>query len=227
MSNKLITLGINTTTRDCSVALLVDDKEFIAREYNERGHEGVILGLMDKLLHESGVTKNELELLAFGQGPGAFTGIRVATATVQGLAFGLKLPVVPVSDLLNISYQHFLSTGQKKIIACVDARMDEVYAAGIEWSDSGFSYFMDETLLKPENLKIDSPDEVVGIGNGFEVFPDLIESLKIKVEESNFELVPTGLAAAQLSRMEFLKGNTVEAGDALPVYLRNEVAWKQ
>ncbi|NNC98162.1 MAG: tRNA (adenosine(37)-N6)-threonylcarbamoyltransferase complex dimerization subunit type 1 TsaB, partial [Gammaproteobacteria bacterium] len=158
------TLAINTTTRYCSVALLVGDKEFVAEEYSERGHEGIILSLMDQVFAESHTTKQDVELLAFGRGPGAFTGIRVATATAQGLAFGLNLPVVPVSDLLNISFQHFKASEEKTIAACVDARMDEIYAAIIEWSDHSYEYIKPEALLKPDDFQCES--SLCGVGNG-------------------------------------------------------------
>ena len=226
MADKPITLGINTTTRDCSVALLVEDKTFVASEYSERGHEGIVLNLMDRIFQESGVNKNEVEVLAFGRGPGAFTGIRVATAMTQGLAVGLGIPVVPVSDLLNIAHQHFLATGKTSIASCVDARMQEIYSAVIDCSSTGYRYIQNEALLSPSNWQYDSDALLCGVGNGFEMFPDLVDQLNIDPQNSDFSLVPTGLAAAQIGRSEFIKGNAVEAAEALPVYLRNEVAWK-
>ena len=226
MKNKPITLGINTTTRYISVALLVGDKEYIAEEYSERGHEGIILNLMDMVFAEAEVTKHDVELLAFGRGPGAFTGIRVATALTQGLAVGLKLPVVPVSDLLNIAYQHHLKTGEQTVAACFDARMKEVYTAVLDFSNSEVEYLQDEALLSPSKFIISTSKKIVGVGNGFIEFPELILQLEIDEAASIYDLVPTALATAFLGRINFAKGNAVEAADALPVYLRNEVAWK-
>ena len=225
MKNNPITLGINTTTRYISVALLVGDKEYIAEEYSERGHEGIILNLMDKVFAEAEISKRDVELLAFGRGPGAFTGIRVATALTQGLAVGLGLPVVPVSDLLNVAYQHHIKTGAKNIAACFDARMKEVYAAVYQFTNSEVKPLQEEALLNPMNF-ICKEKGLVGIGNGFTEFPELVSQLKIDVSNSDYELVPSALATAVLGRQEFSNGNTVEAADALPVYLRNEVAWK-
>lgn len=227
MTKQAITLGINTTTRDCSVALLVGEQSFVAEEYSERGHEGIALNLMDKVFTEASVSKRDVELLAFGRGPGAFTGIRVATAMTQGLAFGLDIPVVPVSDLLNIAYQHFQTTGESRIATCVDARMKEVYCAIVELSESDFVYVQDEALMSPENWTVDSGLSLAGVGNGFIEFPELVSQLSIDESQSNFNLAPTALAAAELARKEYALGNAVEAADALPVYLRNEVAWKQ
>ncbi len=225
MNNKPITLGINTTTRYISVALLVGDKEYLAEDYSERGHEGIILALMDKVFSKAQITKQDVELLAFGRGPGAFTGIRVATALTQGLAVGLNLPVVPVSDLLNVAYQHNQKTHVKTIAACFDARMKEVYAAVLDFSQSEPQYLQAEALLSPENFVVDTT-ELYGVGNGFSEFPDLVSQLNLDIENSDFELVPTALATAILGRLDFTKGLAVEAADALPVYLRNEVAWK-
>ncbi len=225
MKNNPITLGINTTTRYISVALLVGDKEYIAEEYSERGHEGIILNLMDNVFAEAEITKRDVDLLAFGRGPGAFTGIRVATALTQGLAVGLGLPVVPVSDLLNIAYQHHVKTGSKNIAACFDARMKEVYAAVVGFSNSEARYLQEEALISPENFTYKQKD-LVGVGNGFTEFPELVSQLVLNEALSDFDLVPTALATALIGRKEFVRGNTVEAADALPVYLRNEVAWK-
>lgn len=220
-----ITLGINTTTRYISVALLVGDKEYIAEEYSERGHEGIILNLMDKVFAEAEISKRDVELLAFGRGPGAFTGIRVATALTQGLAVGLGLPVVPVSDLLNIAYQHHIKTGEENIAACFDARMKEVYAAVFQFSNTEGNYLQQEALLCP-NKFICKEKDLIGVGNGFTEFPELVSQLELDEALSDFELVPIALATAVLGRKEYAKGNAVEAADALPVYLRNEVAWK-
>ena len=224
--NEPITLGINTTTRDCSVALLVGDQAFIAEEYSERGHEGIVLNLMDQVFAESGISKYDVELLAFGRGPGAFTGIRVATAMTQGLAFGLSIPVVPVSDLLNIAYQHHQVRGESNIATCIDARMNEIYCAIIEFSDSSYVYTQEEKLLSPESWSNETGKQLAGVGNGFSEFPDLVKQLNLDEKKSNFELVPSALAGAELARKEYALGNAVEAADALPVYLRNEVAWK-
>jgi len=226
LNKRPITLGINTTTRFCSVALLVGDKKYEAQEYSERGHEGIVLTLMDDLLAQADIGKKDIELLAFGRGPGAFTGIRVATATTQGLAVGLGIPVVPVSDLLNIAYQHNQSSNERRIASCVDARMHEIYCGIIEFSESSYVYIQEEKLQSPKNWNNEFESEFVGVGNGFSEFPELIEQLNINIKQSNFELVPTALAAAELAREEYASGKAVVAAEALPVYLRNEVAWK-
>ncbi len=225
MKKNPTTLGINTSTRYISVALLVGEKKYIAEDYSERGHEGIVLDLMDKVFSDAEITKRDVELLAFGRGPGAFTGIRVATALTQGLAVGLDLPVVPVSDLLNVAFQHYQKTNAKIIAACFDARMKEVYAAVLDFSNSEPEYLLEEALLSPEKFIVQAAD-ISGVGNGFSEFPDLVSQLNLDVENSDFELVPTALATAILGRLDFAKGLAVEAADALPVYLRNEVAWK-
>ena len=225
MKKNPTTLGINTSTRYISVALLVGEKKYIAEDYSERGHEGIILKLMDKVFADAGITKRDVELLAFGRGPGAFTGIRVATALTQGLAVGLDLPVVPVSDLLNVAFQHYQKTNAKIIAACFDARMKEVYAAAFDFSGDEVQYLQEEALLSPEKFIVEVAD-ISGVGNGFSEFPELVSQLNVDVENSGFDLVPTALATAILGRLDFAKGFAVEAADALPVYLRNEVAWK-
>jgi len=211
-------LAINTTTRDCSVALIHAGQSYVATEYSERGHDGIVLALVDNVLEQAGIKKQTIECLAFGRGPGAFTGIRVATAVTQGLAVGLDVPVVPVSDLLNIAYQQHLTTNQNHIITCIDARMGEIYSAEFEFSEESFVYKQEEQLLKPDVLMAESS---IGAGNGFTEYPELIDRLSLNSNHSDFTLVPTALAAAQLALRYNLP--RVSAIDALPVYLRNDV----
>jgi len=193
---------------------------------------------MDKVFAESKITKHDVELLAFGRGPGAFTGIRVATALTQGLSVGLKLPVAPVSDLLNLAYQQHKKVYRQscsslgrpfRYAVAVDARMQEIYCCVIEFIDkeySEYSYSYQEALIKPADWKLDQNNYYIALGNAFEEFPDLSKAMKINATLSDYSLVPTALATAQLGRLDYAKGKAVEAADALPVYLRNEVAWK-
>jgi len=229
MPNQL--LAINTTTRECSVALIANEDIYSASEYSERGHDGIVLGLIEQVLQESGLSKKDISCLAFGRGPGAFTGIRVATAVTQGLAVGLNLKVIPVSDLLNVAYQHHQATGHKRVAVSFDARMGEVYAAVYEFAENNYQLAIEEQLAKPEQflhqLELLS-NSLVGVGNGFSEFSELNSSKNIIQEESNFALFPTALATAQLAQWMLILGyECVDAFDALPVYLRNDVAHKK
>jgi len=232
-------LAINTSTRECSVALLVGDSEFTASEYSERGHDGIVLALIDQVLKQAELTKSQIDLIAFGRGPGAFTGIRVATAVTQGLAVGLNIKVVPVSDLMNIAYQQFLETGAQSIITCIDARMGEIYAAVFEVKQGVVSALQDEQLIKPSvwpqslepflSMSVNNErPKLIGVGNGFQEFPELVKQIPLDLERSNFTLFPTALITAKLAVLHIDNGfKAVSAIDALPVYLRNDVAHKK
>lgn len=227
MNNHSRILAINTTTRECSVALLSNGQSYVATEYSERGHDGIVLILIDQVLEQANLKKSDIELLAFGRGPGAFTGIRVATAVTQGLAVGLGVKVIPVSDLANIAYQHYKTSGEKTMAACFDARMGEIYAGVFTVRDDYLSSHQNERLSKPKDWEF-SDGIAVGVGNGFIEFPELIAQLQINEDRSNFELFPTALASAELAVSMIKNGfEPVDAIDALPVYLRNDVAHRK
>ncbi len=143
-------LALDTSTEACSVALLLDDVLRLRFELTERSHADLVLPMVDELLAEAGVALADLDGLAFGRGPGAFTGLRIATGVVQGLALGAELPVAAISSLAAVAEQVPAAAGET-ILVCNDARMGEVYWGVYQRKDAAI------VGLTPESVSVTGP----------------------------------------------------------------------
>ncbi|WP_426417309.1 tRNA (adenosine(37)-N6)-threonylcarbamoyltransferase complex dimerization subunit type 1 TsaB [Aestuariirhabdus sp. LZHN29] len=217
-------LAFDTATEACSVAL--DLNGDISSEWAliPRQHSEQILPMIDRLLASAGITLSQVDAIAFGRGPGAFTGVRIATAIVQGLAFAADKPVVPVSTLAALAQQAVRRHRAQKILAAIDARMDEVYWAGYEVVDDALVEVVTEQVCAPELVQLPAcRDGWVGVGTGWG-FSDRIALLPDRVE---VDVYPHAEDIVRLAQPSFCRGEAVEASLALPVYLRNQVAKKR
>ncbi len=166
-------LALDTATENCSAALLIDGRVLTREVELERGHAELILPMADELLAEAGVTLRSLDAIAFGRGPGSFTGVRMAATVTQGLAFGADLGVVPVSDLKAVAQRAFAQDATiVRVLVCNDARMSEVYWACFERGPDGLATPKgDEHVGKPLTVALpqDWPD-ATGVGRGFTAY---------------------------------------------------------
>ncbi len=222
-------LAVDTATEACSAAVLTP--EGTASRYLEldRGHSERILGMVDAVLGEARLALADLDAVAFGRGPGAFTGARLAASIAQGLAFGAGLRVVPISDLRALA-QRALDTAldAQSVVVCADARMQEVYwacyrrdAQGLaEPHEAGERVGAPETVVLPEGLR----GPIHGVGRGFLAYPRLVATLQDPLAAVQGNLLPRADEVARLAAVELASGRSVSAEEALPVYLRNEVA---
>ncbi|HVA55624.1 MAG TPA: tRNA (adenosine(37)-N6)-threonylcarbamoyltransferase complex dimerization subunit type 1 TsaB [Gammaproteobacteria bacterium] len=220
-------LALETSTQQCTAALLTNSGILERSQMAERAHAEMILPMVEKLLTEAGLSLNQLDALAFGRGPGGFTGVRVATAVVQGLAFGAQLPVVPVSDLMALAAGAYRVYGAKKILACMDARMGQVYwcVYAVETADD-LTACLSETLSAPQTVQLPDTEEWFGAGSGFKAFKDVLEAhLGSALHGQDATLLPMAQDIAVLARLFLTRGQAVSAEAALPVYLRDQVAW--
>ena len=215
-------LALDTSTECCSAALLLGEEFRLRYELTERGHAERILPMIDSLLAEAGLGLRDLDGLAFGRGPGAFTGLRIATGVVQGLAFGTGLPVAPVSSLAAVACQVPAAAGER-VLVCNDARMGEVYwgvfPAG---PDAGALGTPDERVSPPEAVWQVAVAEHVA-GNALTRYPGLREQLSgagLRVHEG---LWPRADAVARLGARVLREGRGVAAEQAQPVYVRDQV----
>jgi tRNA threonylcarbamoyladenosine biosynthesis protein TsaB len=212
-------LAIDTATERCSVALLIDERVIERATETPRGHADLVLPMVNDVLAEAGLTLRQLDGLAYGRGPGAFTGVRIAVGVAQGLAYGAQLATVGISDLAAVA-QQFADPGAR-ILVCMDARMHEVYWCRFEGAPDG--------LVRPRTPeRVDRPDVVesgdatVFAGTGFGAYPQLAAGGPgIAVHDA---VLPHAREIARLGAAELRAGRGEPAERARPVYLRDQVA---
>ena len=217
-------LALDTATEACSVALNLDGEVIEHFELSPRRHSRDLLPMTESLLAKAGVKLQQLDAIAFGRGPGAFTGLRVATAMTQGLAFAVDLPVIPVSTLAALAQQAFRENQTSHVLSAIDARMDEIYWGAFSEDNGLMMPLMDEVVMKPGLVSAPSIEgEWYGIGTGW-AFRDQIT---LKVTDCKAETYPHACDIALLAAADFIKGNALPADQAMPVYLRDKVALKK
>ncbi|MGZ8244124.1 tRNA (adenosine(37)-N6)-threonylcarbamoyltransferase complex dimerization subunit type 1 TsaB [Methylomagnum sp.] len=220
-------LAIETATEACSAA--VYDAGGVIERYQvaPREHNRLILPMVEAVLAEAGLTLNQLDALAFGRGPGSFTGVRVAAGVTQGIAFGADLRVVPVSTLAALALEALEGTGLEYAYPCIDARMGEVYWAVYRRAGEGVALVVEEAVLPATQVAFPEDSRGVGIGSGWGTYGvPLAEQLEGRAEVVLAERFPRAGVIARLGAGEFGRGMSVPVEKALPVYLRDNVAKK-
>ena len=244
----LTLLALDTSTEACSVALLYNGEKTYLNELAQRTHAKRILPMVDKILTDSGLKLNQLDALAFGRGPGSFTGVRVGAAIAQGLALGTDLPVIPISNLTAMAQAAFELYQAENVAAAIDARMNEVYFSQLvrEKKCTDFGQFFVWKNLIPE--QVCSPEKaLVQLANSTAL--NIATSTALNITTSTALRVGTGWNAyaqfatkgltgsdielpdarymLELARVEWLQQKTISALEIEPIYLRNEVTWKK
>ena len=219
-------LALDTATEACSVSLGIDDRRIDRYFETERGHAAQILPMIDAVLAEGGVALGELDAIAFGRGPGGFTGVRLAASIAQGLAFGAELGVVPVSDLAAVALRAVrLAPDVESVLVVNDARMKEVYWACFEASPD---------LKSPECEHVSPPDAVrlprcagrwAAAGKGLELYSTLADQCRAAGATLFPNLLPRASEVLELARIEVAAGRMVSPAEALPVYVREQVVF--
>ena len=217
-------LAIDTSTEACSVALLHGGDMTSRFELTERSHADLVLPMVDALLAEAGVSLGNLDGLAFGRGPGAFTGLRIASGVVQGLALGAGLRVAPVSSLAAVAEQVPAASGAI-VLACNDARMGEVYWAVFRKEGDGVvTPLCAESVSTPGQVAAGWPGIGHAAGNALLRFPVLAQHLAAAKVVLHPGVYPRAEAIARLGARLLAEGRGVDPQDALPVYIRDDVA---
>lgn len=228
MSAKI--LAIDTATENCSVALLVNDQVISRSEVAPRDHTKKVLPMVDDVLKEAGLTLQDLDALAFGRGPGSFTGVRIGIGIAQGLAFGADLPMIGISTLAAMAQASYRLHGATDVAVAIDARMSEVYWARYTRQENGAWAGVDEEcVIPPANLVEEAQaDEKTWItaGTGWAAYQDELANLPFAVSASEV-LYPDSQDIVLLAKQELEKGNTVPVEESSPVYLRDNVTWKK
>jgi tRNA threonylcarbamoyladenosine biosynthesis protein TsaB len=221
-------LAIETATEACSAALLVEGKVYSRFEVAPRRHTELILPMCESLMKEAGEKLENLDAIAFGRGPGSFTGVRIAAGVAQGIAFAHDLPVVPISTLAALTQEAIEEKGGASILAAIDARMHEVYWGCYVRDDDGYARLLgDEQVGKPERIEVPSESDWFGVGSGWGVYgKDLAARLGPALNGYDGDLLPKAAYVATLAEAAYQKGVSVPAEQAQPVYLRDQVAEK-
>lgn len=223
----MILLALDTSTETASVALLRDGHVEQRVEHGGRNHGERLLPMVDELLAQAGVRLAGLDAIAFGRGPGGFTGVRLCASVVQGLAFGARLPVVPVSTLRAVAQSAFeQDAAAQRVLVCNDARMGEVYWAWFERGGDGLAQVAGpEGVSAPAQVVVEaaSSPAAIGAGRGFAAYPQLAASAP-GLARILAEAWPSAAAIARLAAPEVAAGRVLSAASALPVYVRDRVA---
>jgi tRNA threonylcarbamoyladenosine biosynthesis protein TsaB len=215
-------LAIETSTQACSVALLQDDTIQSSHIIAPMEQAKLILPMIDEMLRNTGLSLNQLDALAFGCGPGSFTGVRIATSVMQGLAYASQVPLISVSSLAAVAQAAFTDLGWKKLLVAMDARISEVYAGQYEINTKGLAELVgEEQVCLPGLMQIPASQDWYGVGNGWEAY-----SLPYEPLSKDVTRLPMASAIALLAKEKFQQKDFVAPGLALPVYLRNNVAIK-
>lgn len=220
-------LAIETATECCSTALLVDDEIFAVSEVAPRRHNEIILSMCEQVLAQGEVSLAQLDTIAFGRGPGAFTGVRLAASVTQGIALAQDLTVVPVSSLAALAQAAYKKQQASQVLSCIDARMQEVYYALFQINEFGVMQVVsEEQVIKPSLIEIDISYSCIGVGTGWRSYAGVLFERCGKQITYDADALPQAEFVARLGKFYFEQGHSVSAVQALPVYLRDNVAEK-
>ena len=225
-------LALDTSTEACSVALWHKGEKTHLDELAQRTHTKRILPMVDELLANSGINLKQVDALAFGRGPGSFTGVRVGAGIAQGLAFGADLPVIAVSNLTAMAQAAFELHQAKNVVAAIDARMNEVYFSQVKRekvrSELGeffqWNPVIEEQVCQPEKVLEQLSDlTTYRVGTGWAAYPQFKDS---GLEGSDI-ILPSAQYMLELALTDYAQNKVISALEIEPVYLRNEVTWKK
>lgn len=219
-------LAFETATEACSVALYIDGEIHERFEIAPKQHTQLALPWAEQLLAEAGIRKTQLDAIAVGIGPGAFTGVRLAVALVQGIALALDKPVLPVSTLAALAMQG-VDLKTEKILAAIDARMGEIYCAEFRLNaDNLVDAISEEIVIAPEAYPSSGLDgSLVGVGTGFSANSNALQNnLKSQLIACRADALPHAGDILKLALRDYALGKLTAPDNLEPAYLRNKVA---
>lgn len=219
-------LAFDTSTEYCSVALLQGDRLTVREELAGQTHSERLLPMVQELLNEACLALDSLDAIAFGEGPGSFTGLRIACGVAQGLALGSNLPLIPVTTLEALAQAALQIPAQTNVLACLDARMGELYVAAYSLqSDGNWQETLPPQLCAPDALPALPGKGWFGSGTGFAVLADRIRQ-HYGQQLSGFDSAYPKAAAIAILAAHKGMGAAVDAAQVYPLYIRNKVARK-
>ncbi len=218
-------LAIETSSAACSAALSVDGAIEERYALAPRQHAALILPMIESLLAESACSAGELDAIAFGRGPGSFTGVRIAASIVQGIAFAADLPVIPVSTLAALALGGMRESSGSRVMAALDARRDEVYWGCYERAADNVLLLEDERVCTPAAVPGPEAGDWVAAGSGWAAYADvLMQRFGTQVVRVLPDLEPRAEDVVRIAVGEYQHGRLLKPEEAIPVYLRDNVA---
>jgi tRNA threonylcarbamoyladenosine biosynthesis protein TsaB len=225
-------LAIETATEACSVALWIDGEVRERFGIAPRQHAELTLPWAEQLLTEAGIAKSQLDAIAVGRGPGAFTGVRLAVALAQGIALALDRPVVPVSTLAALAFPSpLVGEGAQRageganIISAIDARMGEIYVAAFRRDGDSIVAASDEIVIAPASYELPEGKGWIGVGTGFAAGDGALQlRFANRFVRIDATALPHAADVARLGAIAFERGEAVAPERVEPAYLRNNVA---
>lgn len=216
-------LALDTSTENCSVALWLDGEIVSRQELAGQRHSDLILPMLEELLGEAGITLKSLDGIAFGEGPGSFTGLRIGCGVAQGLALGADLPVLGVSTLLSLA----AAAPGDRVLACLDARIGEIYHAAYEKQQGAWHTVSEPSLCFAKDAPALPGAGWVGAGSGFAAYAEALQLCYAgQVLSSDGSVYPQAREMLKLAAPLFEQGLGKDAALAAPLYIRNKVALK-
>lgn len=220
-------LAIETATEACTVALRYDDQVIERFEVKARAHSLLVLPMLESVLAEADIKVSQLDAIAFGCGPGAFTGVRIAASVTQGLAFAADIPVIPVSTLVGLAQGAFRVFGLRQILPVLDARMDEVYITQCTLNQLGIMEAdLPERVISPQKVELPNSGHWLGIGTGWDHYSQVLLRQQSSAVTWNPNVLPHAEDYAFVGQVLLEQGKAVSAEQAIPVYVRDQVASK-
>lgn len=222
-------LAIETATDACSCALEYAGTVVTRHAVEPRRHTDLLLPMVDSVLAEAGVGLDALDAVAFGRGPGSFTGLRIACSVAQGLAFGADCPLVATSTLQVIAAGMHRSRAVPRVLVALDARMGEVYWGGFEWDGAAMAPVFEESVGPPQAVRLPSEGAWGGAGSGWATYRDVLDDcvagrLGRPPEPVEAARLPEAVDMLAPAKAGLEAGLAVVPEDAAPVYLRSNVA---
>ena len=210
--------ALETSTEWCSVALSIDGEIASLERRAANRHSQLALPMLEGLLQSAKIRYGDLQAVAFGAGPGSFTGLRIACGLAQGIALARALPVIGISTLEALAEE----AAAPRVVACIDARMREVYYAALERRGGAWHEVVAARCVPPQSVSPPAGEGWIGAGNGFAIYGNLSGNLGL--QKVFPDVHPTALAVARLAAPRLAAGQGVDAALAAPVYLRDKVA---
>lgn len=217
-------LALDTSTEHCSIALFLSGRIISEHILAGQRHSELLLPLLHELLLANNVTLSQLDGIAFGAGPGSFTGLRIACGVAQGLSFATNNPLIGVSTLEALAQK----SGNNKVIATLDARMGEIYHAAYKKNDDHWVTISEPIVCLPQNAPALPGHNWVGCGSGFDVYTKELSHLyNEQLLDIQLGLYPHASEVAQIAITELTKNPNIAPMEATPIYIRNKVALKE